>query len=397
MGKGKGKFAKTAPAAPVERIAYRFCGRPSERDAILEAKTFGCCRYLWNRMLGDHNTLYREIGAVPDNTPADYKDLDECKWLNEVDSLALANVQLNLNTAFSRFFKHVSGYPKFKSKKFSRNSYTTNAVYHKKKNGTVSCNISLDASLGTLTLPKHKDPVMLHLHRSVRPGGTLKSVTVTLEPDGKYYYSILMEYPKTVTVKQDPKTMIGLDMSLPKLYVDNNGHSPDAPKPYRKMEAKLAMEQRKLSRKKKGSRRYEKQRIRVAKLHAKAKHQRSDYLHKLSCALTNAYDLIAMEDLDMSAIKRSLRFGKSVSDNGWGMFVDMLTYKVERKGKRLVKIDRWFPSSKTCCHCGHIHKELTLSDRTYICPVCGHTMDRDKQAAVNILNEAIRMLQNPAV
>lgn len=381
--------------APCEMTAYRFFGVPSDQDAALEAKTFGCCRYLWNRMLGDHTTLYREIGSVPDNTPADYKDLDECKWLGEVDSLALANVQLNLNEAFRRFFGGTSRYPRFKSKKWAKKSYTTNAVYGKSKGGA-TCNILLDEAAGTLKLPKHKDPVKLNLHRSIRAGGKLKSVTVTLEPDGKTYYTLLMEYPKPAVIKAAPMKAIGLDMSLPKFYVDSNGQSPDLPKPYREMEPKLAREQRKLARKKKGSRRYEGQRTRVAKLHAKAKHQRNDILHQLSCMLTDTYDLIAVEDLDLSALKRALKFGKSVSDNGWGMFMEMLQYKADRKGKYLVRVSRWFPSSKTCISCGHIHKELSLSDRTYVCPICGHVMDRDHQAAKNILKEAWRMLEQPA-
>ena len=246
-------------------------------------------------------------------------------------------------------------------------------------------------------MPKHKDPVQLRMHRSIRPDGKLKSVTVTMESDGKRYYSILMEYPKQeLTRDLDTDNAIGLDMSLPKLYVDSNGNTPDFPKPYRTMESKIKREQRKLSRKEKGSKNYEKQRIKLAKQHAKAKHLRNDVLHKLSCALTDRYDLIAIEDLDMSAIKRSLRFGKSASDNGWGMFTDMLSYKAKRKGKQLVKVDRWFPSSKTCSHCGHIHKELRLSDRIYLCPKCGHTMDRDQQAAQNIVKEAKRMLLNAA-
>ena len=232
----------------------------------------------------------------------------------------------------------------------------------------------------------------LKLHRPVKPGGTLKSVTITQEPDGKRYYSILMEYPKPQAATQPViQNGIGLDYSMPNLYVDSNGASPVFPKPYRTMEPKLSRAQKKLSRKKPGSKRYEKQRMKVAKLYAKSKHQRKDVLHKLSCTLTDTYDLIAIEDLDMSAMKQALRFGKAVSDNGWGMFVSMLTYKAERKGKLLVKVDRWFPSSKTCIACGHIHKELKLSDRTYLCPVCGHAMDRDRQAARNILNEAKRM------
>lgn len=377
--------------AACELVAYRFYGVPSEQDAVQEDKTFGCCRYLWNRMLGDRNTLYAEIGYVPDNTPADYKDLDECLFLNEVDSLALANTALNLDAAFKRFFKKTGGYPRFKAKKRAKRSYTTNAIYGSHK-GRPTCNIQLNTSNGLLKLPKHRDPVRLKLHRPVKPGGKLKSVTITQEPDGKRYYSILMEYPKPQAATQPViRNGIGLDYSMPNLYVDSNGASPVFPKPYRTMEPKLARAQKKLSRKKPGSKRYEKQRMKVAKLYAKSKHQRKDVLHKLSCTLTDTYDLIAIEDLDMSAMKQALRFGKAVSDNGWGMFVSMLTYKAERKGKLLVKVDRWFPSSKTCIACGHIHKELKLSDRTYLCPVCGHAMDRDKQAARNILNEAKRM------
>lgn len=377
--------------AACELVAYRFYGVPSEQDAVQEDKTFGCCRYLWNRMLGDRNTLYAEIGYVPDNTPADYKDLDECLFLNEVDSLALANTALNLDAAFERFFKKTGGYPRFKAKKRAKRSYTTNAVYGSYK-GCPTCNIRLNTSNGLLKLPKHQDPVRLKLHRPIKPGGKLKSVTITQEPDGKRYYSILMEYPKPQAATQPViQNGIGLDYSMPNLYVDSNGASPVFPKPYRTMEPKLARAQKKLSRKKPGSKRYEKQRMKVAKLYAKSKHQRKDVLHKLSCTLTDTYDLIAIEDLDMSAMKQALRFGKAVSDNGWGMFVSMLTYKAERKGKLLVKVDRWFPSSKTCIACGHIHKELKLSDRTYLCPVCGHAMDRDKQAAKNILNEAKRM------
>lgn len=141
----------------------------------------------------------------------------------------------------------------------------------------------------------------------------------------------------------------------------------------------------------KGSSNYKKQCVRIAKLHAKTKHQRSDMLHKLSCSLTDGYDVISIEDLDMGAMKRSLNYGKSVSDNGWGMFVSMLGYKAEMKGKAIVKVSKWFPSSKTCSVCGYIHKELSLKDRAYICPACGNMMDRDVQAAVNIDREGLRI------
>lgn len=229
-----------------------------------QLRTFLTC------MLGDRNTLYQEIGSIPNNTPADYKDLDECLWLNEIDSLALANVSLNLQDAFDRFFKGTSRYPKFKSKKWAKNPIPRMPYMANLKKAILPATVKLDETAGTLKLPKHKDLIKLIVHRPIRPGGKLKSVTVTLEPDGKTYYSILMEYPKHIVTKTKPTNCIGLDMSLPKLYVDSNGKSLDFPKPYRKMEAKIAQEQRKLSRKKPGSKRYEKQCVKVAKLHAKA-------------------------------------------------------------------------------------------------------------------------------
>ena len=143
-----------------------------------------------------------------------------------------------------------------------------------------------------------------------------------------------------------------------------------------------------------GSNNWIRQKQYVAKLHAKAKHQREDMLHKLSCMLTDRYDLISIEDLNLSAMKKALHFGKSVSDNGWGMFVEMLCYKAERKGKLVIRVDKWFPSSKTCSCCGHVHKELKLEDRLYECPVCGNRMDRDHQAAVNIDREGYRIFQS---
>lgn len=388
MGRRLGKKANT----DADMQAYRFCGKPQGEDLQLEMKIFGCCRYLWNRMLGDRNTLYNEIGIVPDNTPADYKDLDECLWLKEADSLALANVQLALAGAFASFFAGGARYPRFKSKKHGKKSYTTNALYAKRKDGTEGCNIRLDEKNGLLYLPKHKNPVVLNLHRKVRQGGRLKSVTVTREPDGKFYYSLLYEYPPVeIHHVPDINKAIGLDMSLPKLYVDDRGNSPDFSKPYRTAEKRLSVEQRKLSRMKKGSKNYEKQLARIAELHAKTKHQRNDLLHKCSCVLTDDYDIIGIEDVDMSVIRRCLDFGKSVSDIGWGRFVSMLEYKAKRKGKVIVRVDKWYPSSKTCGNCGYVNHELELSDRTYVCPECGYTEDRDVNAAKNIKKEGLRI------
>lgn len=390
MGLGQKDSEK---ASTVTMMAYRFYGMPTAEQAHMLSQIAGSCRFLWNRMLADASARYEagEKFFIP--TPANYKKIPGLEWLKGMDSIALANVHLRLNAAFARFFKSMSGdgthagYPKFKVKHKHTDSYTTNLA------NKANPNIRLDGDM--LKLPKIREPVKLRLHRKIRSGGILKNVTVTHEPSGKWYFSLCFEYPKEEPqpVKADSKNIrhIGLDMSLPKLYVDSNGDTADFYKPYHQLEARIAKEQRKLSHMVKGSSNYKKQKQCIAKLYAKARHQRNDMLHKLSYRLTEQYDVISIEDLNIAAIKKGLHFGKSASDNGWGNFVWMLIYKAERKGCHIVKVSRWFPSSKKCSRCGHIHKELTLSDRTYECPCCGHLMDRDHQAAVNIDAEGLRI------
>ncbi len=375
---------------PTEQRAYRFEGRPDADQEQKLRQFIGAARFLWNRMLADWITSFEEKGkSDPVKTPAAYKKESGLEWLNDMDSLCLANVQLRFIQAINGFFDGETNYPKFKKKHSCKDSYTTNLANRENPN------LFLDGCL--LKLPKIKNPIKLRLHRKIRPGGILKNCTVTHEPNGKWYFSLVFEYPKI----EVPKTAkekdhseikaIGLDMSLPELYVDSDGNTPSYPKPYRKIAIKIAREQRRLSQMEPGSNNYKKQKIRIAKLHAKAKHQRTDFLHKQSHALTTQYDLICIEDLDMAAIKRSLSFGKSASDNGWGMFTRMLDYKADWYGCTIIRTSRWFPSSKTCCACGHVHKELKLSDRQFVCPQCGNAMARDHQAAVNILNEGMRL------
>ena len=377
-------------AETVEQRAYRFEGFPDEEQQDLLNQFIGAARFLWNRMLGDWNASYEEKGkSDPIKTPAAYKKEPGLEWMREIDALVFANVQRHFERAVKDFFSGKLEHPRFKKKGKCKNSYTTN----KASNSTN--NLRLEGCM--LKLPKIKNQVRLRLHRKIKVGGILKNCTVTHEPNGKWYFALVFEYPKTEVLKTaDAKTeaeinAIGLDMSLPELYVDSNNGVPGYPKPYRQIEARLKKEQRKLSKMGYDSNNYKKQQKRVAKLHAKAKRQRADFLHKLSYILTHKYDIICIEDLDMNAIKEALNFGKSVSDNGWGMFIRMLEYKADWYGCVIIKVDRWFPSSKQCVKCGHIHKELKLSDRTYICPKCGHVMDRDYQAAINIRNEGIRI------
>ena len=391
-------------ADEVSNMAFCFVGYPDEGQQHAMLQNIGGCRWMWNRMKADRDLLYKEMGIYLPITPADYKDLDECSWLKDLDSLALANVQLRHERAYNDFFSGKKGYPRFKKKSLCRESYTTNRVGN---------NLRLEG--GRLTLPKVPGTVRLRCHRKIPAWYTLKSCTVSHEPDGKWMFSLLFEYKKTEWTPTDRLKRffetgdtsvlrhIGLDMSLPDLYVDSDGCLPSYEnagsliifrKAYRGLEKKIAREQRKLSRMVKHSSNYEKQCIRIAKLHARAKQQRRDFLHQTAVRLAMSYDVISIEDLDMSAMKQALRFGKSVSDNGWGMFTRILEGKCLQYGTLLIKVDKWFHSSKTCMHCGHIHKELKLSDRTYICPKCGHVMDRDHQAAVNIDEEGLRMLMD---
>ena len=384
---GKRNASRKKEVPGEQFLVYRFVAKPTEEQEQFLRQSAGNCRFLWNQMLNDFKTT----GSY--QTPAGYKK--NYNFLTIGDATSLSNVQLNFQAAVNDWQKGDKGFPKFKKKGLAKESFRSTVVYGKNGNG----NMCLTKT--GIRLPKRKEEIKLRIHRSLPENMVLKNCTCTLEPNGQWMFSIqfstIEEQDELSPFALTEVKHIGLDMSLPCLYIDSLGNHADYEKPYRKVEAKLAKEQRKLSHMKFGSSNYMKQKQSIAKLHAKAKHQRSDRLHKLSCMLTDTYDLITIEDLDMAAMKKSLHFGKSVSDNGWGMFVNMLLYKAARKGKLVLFDSKWFPSSKTCLACGHVHKELQLSDRMYECPVCGHVMDRDEQAAKNIDEEGLRIyrqLQN---
>lgn len=359
--------------------AYKFRIYPNYEQRTMLAKTFGCVRFIYNRMLSDKIKHYKETGQKLNHTPAQYKK--EFDWLKEVDSLALANAQMNLQTAYNNFFRSPkTGFPKYKSKKSNRKSYTTNCV-----------NGNLSIADGYIKLPK-VGFVKLKQHRVIPSDYKLKSVTVSQTPSGKYYASVLYEYENQVQ-QQTLTTFLGLDFSMHELYKDSNGNEPCYPRYYRQAEKKLAKEQRKLSKMQKGSNNRNKQRIKVAKLHEKVANQRKDFLHKQSRQITNAYDCICIENLDMKTMAQALNFGKSVADNGWGMFVRFLQYKLEEVGKRLVKVEKYFASSQICNVCGYQNPNTkNLSIRVWDCPKCGTCHDRDRNAAINIRNEGMRLV-----
>lgn len=359
--------------------AYKFRIYPDKEQCVMFAKTFGCVRFIYNRMLSDKIEHYKQTKEKLNNTPAQYKEA--YPWLKEVDSLALANAQIHLQTAYKNFFKSPkTGYPKYKSKKSSKQSYTTNCV-----NG----NIRL--SEGKLKLPK-VGYVRIKQHREIPENYHLKSVTVSQTGNGKYYASILYEYEEETVTVVKPERFLGLDYSMHELYIDSNGQGADYPRYYRKAEEKLKKEQRKLSKMQKGSKNREKQRKKVAALHEKTANQRKDFLHKQSRQITNDYDCICIEDLNLKGLSQSLNFGKSVMDNGWGMFINFLEYKLAKQGKKMIRVGKFYASSQTCSCCGYQNPQTkNLSVRKWVCPKCGASHDRDINAAINIRNEGMRI------
>ncbi len=297
--------------------AYKFRIYPNTEQRILFAKTFGCVRFVYNYYLDKKIKAYNENAISLSytkcaNDMAKQKHTEEYTFLSEVDSVALQQSLRYLDSAFQNFFKNPkSGFPKFKSKHKNQKSYTTTRINN---------NIALKN--GYIKLPK-AGLVKIKQHRPIPTDYTLKSVTVSQSSSGKYYVSVLFEYENQV-YQIKPQTFLGLDFSMHELYVDNNGNVPEYPRYYRQSEQKLAKEQRKLSKMQKGSNNRNKQRVKVAKLHEKVANQRTDFLHKQSRQIADTYDCVCIEDLDMKNMSKSLHFGKSVSDNGWGMFTTFL-------------------------------------------------------------------------
>ena len=361
-------------------IKYRIY--PTDEQRTLFAKTFGCCRKIWNLMLETREAAYAKGNSKCRPTPAMYKK--DYPFLREVDSLALCNVQLSLQKAYKCFFENEDvGHPKFKSKKTMRHSYTTN-----NQNGT----IALDFSNNTIRLPK-VGKVHAKLHRMPRENWTLSSATVSMAPDGNYYCAVLFTYKEEI-VSSTGTECIGLDYKSSGLFVTSNGDIADMPHYFRLGQSALAKQQRKLRHMKVGSKNWDKQQKKIAKHYVHIANQRKDFLHKKSAEIANRYDIVCVESLNMKTISnKGFGNGKATFDNGYGMFLNMPEYKLRDRGKRLVKVDKWYPSSQICSHCGH--REHTVKDlhiRKWICPDCGAEHDRDVNAAINIRNEGLRLL-----
>ena len=327
-------------------------------------------------MLADKIAYYKQNGKMLQTTPAQYKS--EFEWLKEVDSLALANAQLNLQSVYKNFFsKKNSGFPKFKSKKTSRMKYTTN-----NQNGSVRI------ENGKLKLPKVGFVKIVQHREIIRK---IKSATIEKTPTNKYYVSILAEYENQVP-EAELKKFIGLDFSMHDLYVTSEGKRANYPKFFRKSERKLTQLYRRHSKRKKDSKNRERIRLKVCLAYEKITNQRIDYLHKKSYLLAETYDAVCIETLNMQAMSKMLKFGKSVADNSFGRFREFLDYKLSFRGKKLIIVNKWFASSQLCSSCGYKNSEIKdISIRKWKCPSCGTEHDRDINAAVNLREEGKRI------
>lgn len=364
--------------------AIQYRAYPTEAQAVLLAKTFGCVRFVWNRMLMDAQQFLNEAGTFFVPTPAKYKK--EFPFLKEVDSGALCNTQLDLQYANDRHLESPKtvGAPRLKSKRKSKMSYTTNIHSYKTKDGSVVHTLALGYE--AIKLPKI-GWVKIKKHRQPGTDWILKGATVSCTRSGKYFISLLYEFEKDIqSVVPTKEKSLGLDYSSHDFYVDSNGEVANYPRFYRQSEEKLAKEQRKLSRMKVGSKNYNEQLHKVQLLHEHIANQRKNFCHTVSAAIAKRYDVVFVEDINLRGLAGSLKLGKSTNDNGFGMFRTMLEYKLTSQGKTFAKIDKWYPSSKTCSVCGLVKDDLTLADRSWTCSSCGTTHNRDHNAAINIRN-----------
>ena len=356
--------------------------RPDDEQKILIWKTFGCCRFVWNHLL-DERISYEKMnkGKLLNTTPAHLKKNNS--FLSEVDSMALINTQLNLNQACKKLFPK-GKIPKFRAKGKDKRSYTTNWI-----NNNIEIIHKSDIE-NYIKLPK-LGFVRIILHRDIPTGWRMKHATVKESASGKFFISLTFDVEiEPIEMKKEFEKVEAFDYSMPSLVVSASGENDitkEAIRWYRNLEEKIAKEQRKLSRMQYGSENYWQQKHRIGKLHEKARNRRKDFLHKLSHDVVAAFDAVIVEEINLQHMSQSLNFGKSVYDNGYGMLREMLAYKLNAQGKMLVKVDRFFPSSKRCSVCHEVNHELKLSDREWTCQSCGTHHDRDKNSCKNLLDE----------
>ena len=360
--------------------AYKFRIYPDSNQALLIVKTIGCSRFVFNHFLAERSSAYES-----EKRTLSYNDCSamltqlkkELTWLSEVDSTALQSSLRFLDDSFKRFFSRQNDYPRFKSRKNPVQSYTSKFTNN---------NIAVEDSF--LKLPKLG---LVRFAKSREVDGRIISATVSRKPSGKFFVSILAE----TEVSELPKTGIacGVDLGLKDFAVLSDGSGQTNPRFFRSLEAKLAKEQRILSRRVKFSSNWYKQKLKVARVHEKIANARADYLHKLSTDIVKNHDIIGMEDLQVSDMLKNKRLSKAISEVSWSQFKELLEYKAVWYGKKVITVSKTFASSQLCSACNYQNKAVkNLSVRTWTCPSCNAVHDRDINASINLRNEAIRLL-----
>jgi len=360
----------------VQYKAYKFRLSPTEEQSMLLSKHFGCVRFVYNHFLKEkQNNYLLNKKTLNYNTCAGNlvkMKREGFEWLKEVNSQALQSSLEHLETAYGNFFKKKSKFPKFKSKKSNYDSFSVPQHVSLKKNNKVQ-------------IPKFKEGIKYIKHREIK--GKICSATISRTPTGKYYISILTEQEPAKHLEKTGKS-IGIDLGIKDFAITSEGQRYTNPKFLYKFQKKLKTAQQHLSKKVKGSKSRDRARIKVARIYEKITNSRNDMQHKVSLSLIKKYDMIALEDLNVKGMIKNHCLAKAISDSSWSSFVTKLEYKAKWCGKTVIKIDRFFPSSKTCSDCGHIKESLSLDERVWTC-VCGSKHDRDVNASKNILKRAL--------
>lgn len=355
---------------------YRFRLLPNKEQEILLSKHFGCTRFVYNFFLNERKTQY-QADKKTDNyytqasTLTKLKKQESTQWLNEVNSQTLQFALRSLDTAYVNFFRGNAKFPRFKSKKH-KNSFTV------PQSGRLEN--------GKINIPKFKQPINIVQHREVT--GAIGKMTITRTPTGKYFVSIFTQE----NIEELPKTekTVGVDLGLKDFVITSDNKKFKNNRYTKQYARKLRQAQKHLSRKTKGSNGFEKQKLKVAKIHEKIANSRLDTLHKISYELVRDNQVIAVEDLNVKGMVKNRKLSKHIADASWGNFVNLLQYKCDWYARELVKVDRFYPSSKTCSVCGWINENLNLSTRQWTCKN-GHVLDRDHNASINILNEGLKI------
>jgi putative transposase len=354
--------------------AFKYRFYPTQQQETLLRRTMGCARLVYNRALAARTEAWYEawerVGYSETSTMlTSWKKQEDLQFLNEVSSVPLQQGLRHLQTAFTNFFAGRAKYPNFKKKHHGGNAEFTKAAFRWKD--------------GKVFLAKCSQPLDIRWSRQLPDAASLSTITVKLSPSGRWTVSLLVDV-EIETLPESPN-QIGLDLGITSLIALSDGEKVANPKSFKAKRRKLRKAQKVLSRKKKGSNNRHKARLKVAKVHAEISDARNDFLHKLTTRLVRENQTIAVEDLSVKNMLKNKKLALSISDASWGELVRQLEYKCNWYGRTFVKIDKWFPSSKRCGHCGYIVHKLPLNIREWNCPKCGTHHDRDVNAAKNIL------------